>query len=68
MINLFVVQGVEKLSTYIEEKGRQPITGSLIRANFEVALMHVGVGEEGLFNLNYNIISVMLPRIWIKSL
>ena len=63
MRNLFVVQGVKKLSTYIEEKGRQSITGSLIRGNFKAALIHVGVGEEGLFNLNYNIFSIMLSRI-----
>ena len=56
------------MALYLEERYQNSMTESLIRVNLEAALIHIGIGEAGLFNLDYKLYGSLLPRIWIKSL
>ena len=37
------------------------MTGSLIRANFKVAIIHMGIGKAGLFDLDFKRFGALLP-------
>jgi len=63
MKNLFIAQGVEKLTTYIEEVYTQSIIGSLIWANIEAAMLHISIGSTGLFDLDFQRFGILLPRL-----
>ena len=54
MKNLFVVQDLEKLEIYLSDYFKQSIIGSLLQANYEAVLIHLGRRDFRLFNLNYN--------------
>ena len=61
--SLYIVQSIKKLALYLEERECESIMGTLIRANFEAALMHLRIGKEGLFDLDYKNLSSLLLDI-----
>ena len=63
MRNPFLIQGVEKLTIYLEKRGSNLIIGNLIQANFEAALIYVGIGKAGIFSLDYKKMSPLLLNI-----
>ena len=65
---LFIIQRVEKLVFFIEERNGKSLSSPLIRANYEWVFLHIGIGGAELFSLDYKIYNKFLPRVWIKSL
>ena len=44
------------------------MTTPLLRANMEWAIIHVGIGEKSLFDIEFKSFGHLLPRTWIRSL
>jgi len=63
MKNLFDVQGAAKLDIYVNKFNKPSIIGYLIRANYEAALIHLGIRGMGLFNIDYNSFQILLPQL-----
>lgn len=66
--DLFTTQGVDKLVFYWEEIKLDSMSGPLLRANLEWALIYLGLGTKSLFDIDYDKYSHLLPNSWIKSL
>ena len=66
--DLYISQGLDKIIFFMEEINGKSMSRPLLRANFEWAMIHVGIGEKSLFDINYNDFGHLLPRTWIKSL
>ena len=61
--NLFIIQGVEKLAFFLEERNRESLSSLLIRANYKWALLHIGIGGGELFSLDYEVHNKLLLRV-----
>ena len=68
MEDLFITQGCEKLAFFLEERNGSSLSRDFVRSNYEWALMHIDIGNQELFQLNYEKLGCLLPRVWIKSL
>ena len=66
--NLFLTQGIWKVAMFIEERDILKHSVLMIRASYEAALIHLGIGDRNLFKSDYNFFKVLLPPSWIKSL
>lgn len=66
--DLFHTQGIDKFVFYSENIRSSGMSGPILWANLEWALIHKGIGHSSLFNLDYNKYGHLLPRSWIKSL
>ena len=53
---------------FIEERNSDTMAGHLVQANYESTLLHLGIGEKGLFQADYKTYKDLLPNIWIKAL
>ena len=63
LYNIFIIQGIEKVVLWIEEYVSNSLTGPFLRANYEAALIHLGIGGKQLFNLEYEIFGSLLPQL-----
>ena len=59
--NVYYSQGITKLVWYLEKRNSSYLAGSLLRASFKSALVNIGIGGYGLFNLNCNTFHILLP-------
>ena len=66
--DLFIIQGVEKLAFFIKERNRTSLLSLLLRANYEWALLHIGIGGAEFFDLDCKAYNKLLLRVWIKLL
>ena len=53
--NLFYTQGIAKLVYFIEERRKDSLVHPLLQANYEAALINIGIGEYKLFNISYDL-------------
>jgi len=66
--NLFYTQGIAKLVYFIEERRKDSLARPLLQANYEAALINIGIERYKLFDISYDLFHLSLPLIWIKSL
>ena len=66
--DLFIIQRVEKLAFFLEERNRESLSSLLIRANYEWTLLNIGIGRGELFGLDYEVHNKLFGRVWMKSL
>ena len=66
--DLYVTQGIDKVILYMEEINGTSMTTPLLRANLEWAMIHVGIGERNIFDLDFDAFGHLLPPTWIRSL
>ena len=66
--DLFIMQGVEKLAFFLEERNKESLLSPLIRANYKWALLYIGIRGGELFSLDYEVHNKLLLRVWMKSL
>ena len=66
--NLYVTQGIDKVTIYMEEINGSSMSTPLLRSSMEWAIIHVGIGGKSLFDLDYTTYGHLLPRTWIRSL
>ena len=46
----------------------ESLSGPILRDNYELVLLHVGIEIDSLFDLEYYIYGHVLPQVWIQSL
>ena len=63
LYNVFITQSIEKVVLWIEQYASDSLTGPFLRANYEAALIHLGIGGKQLFNLEYEIFGSLLPQL-----
>ena len=66
--DLYVSQGIDKVIFYIEEIDGNSMSRPLLRSNMEWAMIHIGIGNCSLFDINYDHFGHLLLRTWIRSL
>ena len=62
LTNLYYIQGIKKLATFLEEINSELLLGLLLRANYKAALLIVGIGGDCLFHLDYKTLGVLLSN------
>ena len=66
--DVFITQGIEKVSLWIEEHASDSLTGPILRDNYEASIIHVRIGGKKLFSLEHETLGSLLPQLCIKSL
>lgn len=66
--DLFVTQGLDKLTFLVEELKGSSMSSTLLKANLEWCIIHIGVGGKSLFEIPYDEYEFLLPEVWMKSL
>ena len=46
----------------IKEKDSKSLLRPLLRANYELALLHIGIGGNSIFALDFSTFRILLPR------
>ena len=52
--NLFITQGISKLTMFMEERSSNTLSNPLVNTNFKAALINIRIGGYYLFGLNYD--------------
>ena len=52
----------------MEEINGNSMSRPLLRSNMEWAMIHIGIGNCSLFDIDYDLFGHLLPRTWISSL
>ena len=60
--NFFLTQGNKKIVFWMEEKDNNSLSRPKLQANYELALLHIGIGGDSLFNLDYSMFGILLPK------
>jgi hypothetical protein len=63
LYNVCLTQGIEKVIMWIEEKNSDSLSGPLLRANYEAALMQLGIEGKKLFSLDFITYGNLLPHL-----
>ena len=51
--NLYYIQGIKKIEAYLTVFYKKHFSSTLIQMNYELALLHIGIGGRNLFNLDF---------------
>jgi len=66
--NIYHTQGIEKIEAYLTVFYKVHFSSTLIQTNYELALLHVGIGDKNLFDLEFKRFGILLLRLWIRTL